>query len=95
MTIKKQKQWHFQLPEGEDTVYIVDDHSLVGDPSLEWYNVTEFKKLVEYFEKLYWTKDSRYQQQNIHVFWNKEDAENYREKLKEIWDARHKQRDQS
>ena len=33
------------------TVYIVDDHNLVGDPSLEWYTADEFKECIEYFER--------------------------------------------
>ena len=86
---------HKDLENLNETVYIVDDHTIVGDPSLEWYTKHELKSLVQYFEKLYWTKDSRYQQQNIYVFWNKEDAENHRDKLIEIWETRHKQRDQA
>ena len=54
----------------KQTVYIVDDHNLVGDPSLEWYTADEFKECIEYFERLYWTKDSTYQQQSIRIFWN-------------------------
>ncbi len=89
------KQWHFKTAEDEHTVYIVDDHNYVGDPSLEWYNVTEFKKCVEYFERLYWTKDNRYQHQTIRIFWNKEEAVEYHEQLKAIWEKRHEQRDQA
>jgi len=77
------------------TVYIVDDHNLVGDPSLEWYTADEFKKCIEYFERLYWTKDNRYQDQSIRIFWNKAEAVEHHEQLKAIWEKRHDQRDQA
>ena len=77
----------------KQTVYIVDDHNLVGDPSLEFYTVDEFKDCIDYFERLYWSKDSRYQQQSIRVFWNKEEAEEYHKKLQAIWEVRHNQRE--
>jgi hypothetical protein len=77
----------------KQTVYIVDDHNLVGDPSLEWYTVDEFKKCIDYFERLYWTKDSRYQQQSIRVFWDYKEASAYHEKLKDIWETKHRNRE--
>ena len=77
----------------KQTVYIVDDHNLVGDPSLEWYTVDEFKQCIDYFERLYWSKDNRYQDQSIRVFWNKEEAEEYHKKLQAIWEVRHNQRE--
>jgi hypothetical protein len=67
------------------TVYIVDDHNIVGEPSLECYTTDNFKDCVDYFEKLYWTKDSRYQQQSIRVFWDYKEAKEYRDKLQAIW----------
>lgn len=93
--VEKPTHLHFKIPVGEATVYIVDDHNLVGDPSLEWYEATEFKQCIEYFERLYWTKDSTYQQQSIRIFWNKKEAVDYHNQLKAIWEKRHDQRDQA
>jgi hypothetical protein len=74
--------------EKNNTVYIVDDHTLVGDPSIEIYNNNELKALVDYFEKLYHTKDNRaLGYQSIRIFWNKEEAEEYREKIRENWET--------
>ena len=79
----------------EATVYIVDDHNFVGDPSIESYEATDFKNCIEYFERLYWTKDNRYQKQSIRIFWNKKEAVDYHNQLHAIYEKRQEQEEQA